>query len=108
MLGRILPAVVCAWQSLIATLPAQESWQATLRAMPLIQDALLNRDNCLPILLRAFQSNSVIKAMICLPAVSDDFYLINRDQPKLNLKAANLLEAIIALTNATNVRADFK
>jgi len=75
--------------------------------MPLDAETALNRDNCLPILLRAFQSNAIVKALVVLPAVSDDFYLINRQQPKLNLKAANLLAAITALTNATSVRAAF-
>lgn len=76
--------------------------------MPLKADIILNRDNCLPMLLSAFQSNAVVKALVFLPAVSDDFYLINRDQPKLDLKADNLLAAITALTNATAVRATFR
>jgi hypothetical protein len=76
--------------------------------MPLSAKTPLNRDNCLPLLLKAFQSNDVVRALVFLPAVSDDFYLINRDQPKLNLTATNLLGAISALTNVTAVRATFK
>ena len=60
------------------------------------------------LLLNAFASNQVIAALVFLPAVSDDFYLINRDRPKLNLRADNILEALTALTNATALRVTFK
>jgi len=68
----------------------------------------LNRDNAIPLLLGAFSSNDVLKAMIFLPAVSDDFYLFNRAKPQLNIKAGNLFEAVTALTNATGLRATFR
>jgi hypothetical protein len=93
---------------LVGGLMAQEGWRGALRKMPLSPDTLLNRDNCLPLLLGAFQSNEVVKALVFLPAVSDDFYLLSRDRPKLDIKSDNLLDAIIALTNATPVRATFK
>src|SRR5260370_37592278 len=77
--------------------------------MPLeINGAGLNRDDCMSLMLGASQSNGVLKALIFLPAVADDFYLINRGQPKLDLAARNLLEAITVLTNATAVRATFR
>jgi hypothetical protein len=76
--------------------------------MPLNVATPLNRDNCLPLMLRAFQPNPLVKALVVLPAVTDDFYLISRNQPKLNLTAGNLLDAITALTNATPVRATFR
>ena len=88
---------------------ADENWETALSRMPLdTNPAPLNRDNCMPLMLGAFQSNAVIKALIFLPAVADDFYLLNRDQPKLNIRAANLREAVVALTNATAVRASFR
>ena len=68
---------------------------------------LLNRENCVGVLLSAFQSNQVVKALVVLPGVADDFYLINRDKPKLNISAQNLSEAVMALTNATELRATF-
>lgn len=68
----------------------------------------VNRDNCLPLLLAAFQPDAVVKALVFLPAVSDDFYLIHRGQPPLNLHATNLLAAVAALTNSTGVRLTFK
>jgi len=107
-LKTFLLLMVGCWCSLVNRSPAAEGWQEALRGMPLHTETVLNRDNSLPILLRAFQSNAVVKALVVLPAVSDDFYLINRHQPKLNLKAANLLAAITALTNATAVRAAFQ
>jgi len=83
-------------------------WPAVLRDMPFDGEIVLNRDNSIPLMLRAFQSNSVVKALIFLPGVADDFYLVSRDQPKLNIRATNLLAAITALTNATAVRATFQ
>ena len=77
--------------------------------MPLPSPApLLNRDNAVCVLLESFRSNAIVKALVVLPGVSDDFYLVNRDKPKLDLRATNLLEAIITLTNATAVRATFR
>src|SRR5947209_18774338 len=76
--------------------------------MPISAETRLNRDNSIPLILRAFRSNEVVKALVWLPAVSDDFYLISRDKPKLNLEATNLLDAITALTRATELRATFQ
>lgn len=79
-----------------------------LRAMPLPAAATLNRSNAVDVLLGAFQSNGVIKAIVILPGVSDDFYLIHRDAPALNLRATNLWEGIVALTNATAMRVTWR
>lgn len=68
----------------------------------------LNRDNAVCVLIESFRSNTIVKALVVLPSVSDDFYLVNRDKPKLDLHATNLLEAIITLTNATALRATFR
>lgn len=76
--------------------------------MPLPSAALpLNRENCIPVMLAAFQSNSIVKALIFLPGVTDDFYLVNRGKP-LDLRAGNLVEALIALTNTTDIRVSFQ
>jgi hypothetical protein len=88
---------------------AQIEWQETLQGMPLTEPVLLlNRSNAIPIILGSFRSNASIKALVVLPAVADDLYLINRDQPPLNLRATNLHEAITGLTNRTTVRATFR
>ena len=94
----------------VAALPlmAQTNWPALLEQMPLPADVpLLNRDNCVEVMLRAFRSNDTVKALIFMPSVADDFYLINRGR-KLDLRAGNLRAAVNALTNATAIRVTFK
>jgi hypothetical protein len=88
--------------------PAEAGLADALRAMPLPPGTRINRENAMEVILDALQSNTVVKAIVILPGVADDFYLIHRDAPKLNLRAANLLEAITVLTNATEVRATFQ
>ena len=100
--------VACAANNLLSGAEVR-SWQTALAGMPLPAPApLLNRDNAVCLLLDAFRSNDLVRALIVLPGVSDDFYLINRDRPKLNLRATNLLEAVNGLTNATAVQVTFK
>ena len=78
-----------------------------LRAMP-VPPVALNRSNAVDVLLSTFQSNAIVKAIVVLPGVSDDFYLIHRDAPALNLRVTNLWAAIVALTNATPVRVTWR
>jgi hypothetical protein len=83
-------------------------WRDALEAMPMTnRSVLLNRSNAISLLVESFSPNSMVKALVVLPGVTDDFYLINRDQPSLNIRAINLLEAVTALTNRTAVRATF-
>ena len=113
VLGRTLCTLVgwLAWfagHALAADNP-RAVWADALAAMPLPAPAtLLNRDNAVCVILESFRSNDVVKAIVVLPGVADDFYLINRDRPKLNLRAENVLTAIGALTNATALRATFR
>ena len=101
--------LILCWLSCDFGVSADESWQTVLSKMPLPANSPpLNRDNGMSLLLGAFQSNDVVKALIFLPGVSDDFFLINRDKPKLNIAASNLFQTITALTNATEVRATFR
>src|SRR5881628_1755780 len=86
---------------------APETWTETLSRMPLPPNTILNRDNCMRLMLEGFQSNATVRGLVFLPGVSDDFYLISRDKPKLNATTANLAAAIGALTNGTDVRATF-
>ena len=97
--------LVMAWP--LSLRAAEEPWVAALRAMP-VPTAVINRSNAVDVLLGAFQSNAVVKAIVVLPGVSDDFYLIHRDAPPLNLRATNLLDAIVALTNATPLRVTWR
>ncbi len=86
---------------------AEESWVAALRAMP-VPPVALNRSNAVDVLLGLLQSNAVVKAIVVLPGVSDDFYLIHRDAPLPNLRATNLWGSIVALTNATAMRVTWR
>ena len=89
--------------------PADPAWTEALRAMPLDPTTpRLNRANCVAVTLGAFRSNAVVKALLFLPGVSDDFYLIHRDDPALNIQARTLLEAVTALTNRTEVRVTYR
>ncbi len=106
---KYLLLLILSCLSCVLRLSAQESWQSALNKMPLAANSPpLNRDNGMSLLLGAFRSNEVVKALIFLPGVSDDFFLINREKPKLNITASTLFQAITALTNATEVRATFR
>jgi len=85
-----------------------ETWIDALSRMPLPPNTVLDRGNCIRGVLEAFQSNSTVRALVFLPAVSDDFYLVSRNKAQLNARPANLAEAIGALTNLTDVRASFQ
>ncbi|MCI0744733.1 MAG: hypothetical protein L0Y58_04930 [Verrucomicrobia subdivision 3 bacterium] len=84
-----------------------ESWTNALGRLPLPENTVLSRDNFIPAVLTAFQSNATVGGIVFLPAVSDDFYLVNRDKTKLNLRAPDIACAITGLTHATEVRATF-
>lgn len=104
-LRRLVWLLVCGWPALLHG--AEESWVKALRTMP-VPPVALNRSNAVDVLLGAFQSNTVVKAIVVLPGVSDDFYLIHRDAPALNLRATNLWEGIVTLTNATAMRVTWR
>jgi hypothetical protein len=80
-----------------------QTWTEALGQMPLPAETALNRDNCMRVMLGAFRSNETVRALVFLPAVSDDFYLVNRHRA-LNLRANNLWDGIRQLTNSTEVR----
>jgi len=101
-----LPAIL--WLGVLTAF-GQAAWQETLARMPLPGGTNpVERNNVIRRLLEGLQSNDVVKAIVVLPAVSDDLYLINRDKSALNLRATNLWQAIVALTNATETRATFR
>lgn len=85
-----------------------ESWEAALSRMPLRSSTTqLNRTNCVDIMLRAFQSNQVVKALIFMPGATDEFYMFRRARAELTNNSPSLLDAIAALTNQTLIRATF-
>ncbi|MGH7977626.1 MAG: hypothetical protein ACREDS_08120 [Limisphaerales bacterium] len=88
---------------------AGETWQTALSQMPLGERVTeLNRTNCVPLMLNAFQSNGVVKALIFMPGATDEIYFFRRVRAMLTNSNPSLLDAIVALTNQTYIRADFR
>jgi len=85
-----------------------ETWPAALSRMPLSTNVTqLNRTNCVGILLRAFESNDVVKALIFMPGATDELCFFRRARAELTNSPASLLDAVSALTNQTFIRATF-
>jgi hypothetical protein len=88
---------------------ADETWQAALSRMPLGTNVTqLNRKNCVRIMLPAFQSNDVAKALIFMPGATDEFYMFRRAKATLTNSSPTLLDAVNALTNQTLIKATFR
>lgn len=86
-----------------------EAWQDALAKMPLgVQARELNRSNCVEIMLSAFQSNALVKALVFMPGATDEFYMFRRARAVLTNSPCSLLEAVIALTNQTFIQATFR
>ena len=68
----------------------------------------LNRTNCAGLLLHAFQSNDVVKALVFMPGATDELYFFRRARADLTNNPASLLDAVCALTNQTLIRATFR
>jgi len=102
--------ILLAWLSRAAF--ADESWQSALSAMPLgvPQSGLteLNRTNCVTLMLNAFQSNDVVKALVFMPGATDEFYFFRRAHAMLTNLNPSLLDAVTALTNQTYIQATFQ
>jgi len=101
-----------AFVALICALPlvanAAEDWQGALAAMPLRTGITeLNRANCVEVMLQAFQSNEVVKALIFMPGATDEFYMFHRAKAQLANTNPSLFDAVAALTNQTLIRATF-
>lgn len=83
-------------------------WFAALNRMPLGAGITeLNRTNCIPLMLDAFQSNDVVKALIFMPGASDEISFFRRVHVKLSRPNPSLADAIVALTRQTYIQADF-
>jgi hypothetical protein len=85
-----------------------EDWAGALARMPLAAGVReLNRTNCVAVMLQAFRSNAVVKALIFMPGATDELYLFRRARAELGPGQATLLDAVRALTNQTLIRATF-
>lgn len=88
---------------------AAERWEKALSRMPLDAGITeLNRTNCVEVMLRALQSNAVVKALIFMPGATDEFYMFKRAKARLTNSSPSLLDAVSALTNQTLIRANFR
>jgi len=106
----VINFLVCSWLTAASTtVLAQETWQSALSRMPLGTNVTeLNRTNCTLLMLNAFQSNAVVKALIFLPGATDELDFFHRVQAKLTNANPSLLDAVVALTNQTYLRATFQ
>jgi hypothetical protein len=99
--------ILFAWLATSAL--ADDGWQRSLSAMPLGADVTeLNRTNCVPLMLGAFQSNGVVKALIFMPGATDEIYFFRRVRAALTNANPSLLDAVAALTNQTCIQATFQ
>ena len=88
---------------------ADDDWQSALRAMPLGANVTeLNRTNCVTLMLGAFQSNGVVKALIFMPGATDEIYFFKRAHAELTNASPSLLDAVMALTNQTYIQVTFR
>lgn len=88
---------------------AEENWRNALGQMPLGTNVTeLNRTNCVPLMLNAFQSNNVVKALIFMPGASDEIYFFKRARAILTNSNPTLLDAVVALTNQTYIQVAFR
>lgn len=88
---------------------AEVSWQEAFSQMPLGGHVTrLTRTNAIPLMLDAFQSNSVVKALVFMPGAADEFVFLRRAHATLTNANPSLADAIIALTNQTYIRAEFR
>ena len=106
----VMRSIACAWLSAtVLTACAGEPWQGALSEMPLgARVTELNRTNCVPLMLDAFQSNSVVKALVFMPGATDELCFFRRAHATLTNANPTLLDAVTALTNQTFIQATFQ
>lgn len=86
-----------------------QPWLDALSRMPLgAHVAELDRTNCISVMLNAFQSNDVVKALIFMPGATDELCFFRRARATLPGPDSSLADAVVALTDQTYIRADFR
>lgn len=84
-------------------------WFTALSRMPLgARVTELDRTNCISLMLNAFQSNGVVKALIFMPGATDELEFFRRAHATLSAINPSLADAIGAITNQTYIQADFR
>jgi len=95
--------------TLAGPLAAQTTWQEEFAKMPLAEKVTeLNRTNCAKVMLGAFQRNPAVKGLVFMPGATDEFYFFRRARATLTNRAPTLLDAVLALTNQTYIRATLR
>jgi hypothetical protein len=88
---------------------ADPTWQTVLSGMPLGTNAFpLNLPGTAGLMLKSFQSNSVVKALVFLPAATDNLYFYKREPVRLTNSTPSLFDALVTLTNQTPIRITFR
>jgi hypothetical protein len=106
---KIALAIFVLSASLCINARAGETWQEALSQMPLGgHGTYFSRTNAIPLMLDAFQSNNVVKALIFMPGAADEFVFFRRAHFTLTNANPSLADAIIALTNQTYIHASFR
>jgi len=96
----------CLLLAATTTVHAQTTWQEEFAKMPLVEKVPeLDRHNFARIMLNSFKKNSAVQALIFMPGATDEFYFFRRAHANLTNAAPTLLDAVVALTNQTYVRA---
>jgi hypothetical protein len=90
-----------------AAAPEETDWLRPLTTMTLPVGMTLARSNAVRLVLQSFSSNATVKALVVAPGVIDDFHLIHRDAPPLQIQAHNVGDALMALTNSTSTRLSY-
>ena len=109
--SRLSCSIICFFFVCLAPslLLAAELWESALTRMPLENRVTeLNRTNCVDVMLKAFQSNEVVRALIFMPGATDEFYMFKRARAQLTNASPTLLDAVSALTNQTLIKATFR
>ncbi len=109
---RSFQLIIAAFSLLFVASPivkADETWESALARMPLPAGAVrLQRTNCVSVVLHAFQSNDLVKAVIFMPGATDELYMFHRAEAVVTNASPTLLDAVAAITNQTLIRATFR
>lgn len=100
-------SVLCALCAACCLSAAAADWTEALAKMPLATNVTeLTESNCIPLLLRSFTSNTVLKAFVIMPGGGDEFCFFHRAKATLTNASPTLLDALSALTNQTLIRVE--
>jgi hypothetical protein len=81
-----------------------DTWPEALARMPLDPGVrILNRSNCVDLMLRALASNNTVRALVFMPGATDELYFFHRVNAAVTNISPTLFDAVVALTNQTHI-----